>query len=530
MANRIWKNVMASASALAMLAAPTVNAEESTAQGFALSRYEPAERGSRYFTLDSLDWRSDGMPTFGLVADYAYKPLVVYQMTESGQEELVAVTRNFAVGHLGGSLNLGDRFRVGVDLPVVIYADGTTGQIGLVTYAAPQRSGLGDLRVGGDWRFYGSASDSFRAGLGVRLFIPTGDPKAYAGDAALRGSAQLQIAGEVAQAFAWSARLGVQLSGRDSTYAGGQLGHQAQGGLAVGWKTLGGRLLVGPELAASTTFKQAFAASSTSLDLLLGAHFDVTSQWRIGAGVGRGATVALGSPSFRGLLSVEWVPPSEDPPCRAALADQQRAAYAAAELAKAQREFEEAAAAKTQAEQQRLASEKAASELAAAEAAAAHARADDDADGISNADDGCPTESGVDSADSSKNGCPTGAVVGDQLVLDLVRFETSSDRILPESNAVLEKVLAAIQKLPAHYQYRVEGHTDDRGPAAFNKDLSQRRAKSVVGWMVQKGLEAARFQAAGFGSERSLFPNDTDANRQSNRRVEFHITNLEAKP
>ena len=247
---------MASASALAMLAAPIVNAEESTAQGFALSRFEPAERGSRYFTLDSLDWRSDGMPTIGLVTDYAYKPLVVYQMTETGQQELVAVTRSFAVGHLGGSLNLGDRFRVGIDLPVVIYADGSSGQLGLVTYAAPQRSGMGDLRVGGDWRFHGSASDSFRAGLGVRLFIPTGDPKAYASDAALRGSAQLQIAGEVAQAFAWSARLGVQLSGRDSTYAGGQVGHQAQGGLAVGWKTLGGRLLVGPELAASTTFKQ----------------------------------------------------------------------------------------------------------------------------------------------------------------------------------------------------------------------------------------------------------------------------------
>jgi len=60
-----------------MLCAPVVHAEDSTAKGFALSRFEPAERGSHFFSSESLNWKSSGLPVFGFVADYAYKPLVI---------------------------------------------------------------------------------------------------------------------------------------------------------------------------------------------------------------------------------------------------------------------------------------------------------------------------------------------------------------------------------------------------------------------------------------------------------------------
>jgi len=291
----------------AVLTSSFAFAEDSVAPGFTLSRYEPAERGSRYFTLESLDWNATS-PTLGVVIDYAYKPLVVYRVTADDKQEIVAVARHFAVGHVGGTFNLGPRIRLGVDLPVVMYAEGTTEQVGLVTYNAPHRSGLGDLRLGGDWRFYGAATHSVRAGLGVRLYLPTGDPLAYGGDSTVRATLQLNAAGQIATHIAWAARVGAHVKGREATYAGAQLGSELQAGVAAGFRTSDGRLLIGPEVAASTTLSHAFAAQSTSVDVMLGAHYDVTPNWRLGAGLGRGATVALGSPSMRGLLTLDWIP------------------------------------------------------------------------------------------------------------------------------------------------------------------------------------------------------------------------------
>jgi OmpA-OmpF porin, OOP family len=536
MHNRFWGTLLRGVSLLTTLFAPVVHAADSTADGFVLSRFEPAERGSHFFSTESLNWKSSGLPVFGFVGDYAYKPLVIYAVPPDGSQELTAVANNYALGHLGGTFNLGERFRVGADLPVVIYADGSAGQLGLVTYQPPQRSAVGDLRLSADWRFYGAATDSFRAGVGVRLFLPTGDPRGYAGDGTLRGTVQLQAAGEVAKYFAWSARAGVQVKGRELVYAGGQIGSEAQLGLAAGARLVDGRLIVGPELMASTTFTQAFSAQSTAFDLLLGAHYEVNPQWRLGLGIGRGVTVALGSPAVRGLLSVEWTP-AGDVECQAQRAADaaQREALEREEAARVAREDEAIAQAAqkaaARAEAERFAAQQAArDEASAARVAREQALADDDGDGVANGEDGCPGENGFASADKLKNGCPTGAVVGDQLVLDLVRFKTNSDLILPESNVVLEKVAAAIQKLPAGYQYRVEGHTDGLGPAAFNKDLSQRRAKSVIAWLVGKGLDGKRFTAAGIGPDRPVAGNDTEPNRQLNRRVEFHITNLGVKP
>jgi outer membrane protein OmpA-like peptidoglycan-associated protein len=526
----IWLRAM---SLLALIIAPAVHAADSTAPTFALSRFEPTERGSRFFQVETLDWQSVGLPTFGFVADYAYKPLVIYESTPEGQREVLPVTRHFAVGHLGGVYGFGDRFRVGANLPVVLFAEGQTGQVGLVTYAPPQRSAMGDLRLSADWRFYGAANDGFRAGVGLRLFIPTGDPRAFASDGTLRGLVQLQAAGEVAKYFTYSARLGLHVKGREVTYAGGQVGSEVQLGLAAGARLVDGRLTVGPELAASTTLTNAFSAPSTSADLMLGAHFDVNSQWRLGLGVGRGLTVSLGSPTVRGLLSVEWTP-AGDQECQAQRAQDLAHALERETIERAAREQEAVALAKQAAAAQAAqeAARRAAQELADSEEAARRRKlADDDGDGIANGEDACPAEAGIASAEPKKNGCQTGAVVGDQLVLlDSVRFATNSDVILSESDVVLGKVLEAIQKLPADYRYRVEGHTDAMGPAAFNKDLSERRAKAVVAWLLKKGLDGKRFEAAGIGAERPISPNDTEEHRKVNRRVEFHIVNRGVTP
>jgi outer membrane protein OmpA-like peptidoglycan-associated protein len=74
---------------------------------------------------------------------------------------------------------------------------------------------------------------------------------------------------------------------------------------------------------------------------------------------------------------------------------------------------------------------------------------------------------------------------------------------------------------------RVEGHTDNRGGAAMNLDLSKRRAASVRSWLEVHGIEAGRLESEGYGLTKPIDTNDTDTGRASNRRVEFKITQEE---
>jgi len=69
----------------------------------------------------------------------------------------------------------------------------------------------------------------------------------------------------------------------------------------------------------------------------------------------------------------------------------------------------------------------------------------------------------------------------------------------------------------------IEGHTDNVGTAEFNKELSQKRADAVKQYMVEKGIDANRITAKGFGFDRPIASNDTEEGRQKNRRVEAAV-------
>jgi outer membrane protein OmpA-like peptidoglycan-associated protein len=151
---------------------------------------------------------------------------------------------------------------------------------------------------------------------------------------------------------------------------------------------------------------------------------------------------------------------------------------------------------------------------------------DKDGDGIKNEDDACPDAPGPKNADPKKNGCPAAAIVGGEIkILQQVKFKTASDVILPESDKILTEVSKILRDHPEITKIRVEGHTDNQGAAGYNKDLSKKRAASVVKWMTTKGgIDASRLESEGFGQEKPIAPNDNEKGRQENRRVEFHIT------
>ncbi len=150
---------------------------------------------------------------------------------------------------------------------------------------------------------------------------------------------------------------------------------------------------------------------------------------------------------------------------------------------------------------------------------------DADNDGIPDTKDACPKEPGQPDPDPKKNGCPKfikleGSTVR---VLQQVHFATGSATILPDSFPMLQEIAALLKANPSIKKMSIEGHTDNRGAAAMNLDLSKRRAASVRVWLTDHGIGAERLSSEGYGMTRPIDTNDTDAGRQANRRVEFKI-------
>ncbi len=156
---------------------------------------------------------------------------------------------------------------------------------------------------------------------------------------------------------------------------------------------------------------------------------------------------------------------------------------------------------------------------------------DRDGDNVPDVTDACPDRPGAPSTNPARNGCPGLVLVQDgQVRINRpVFFANNSDRILGNSNAVLQAVAEALRAIPEIRRVSVQGHTDDVGDDAANLELSNRRAASVVQWLTTRGgIDAGRFTSEGFGETRPLVEGTSRAARAQNRRVEFRITDFGA--
>ena len=102
-----------------------------------------------------------------------------------------------------------------------------------------------------------------------------------------------------------------------------------------------------------------------------------------------------------------------------------------------------------------------------------------------------------------------------------INFDPDSDRLKPESAAVIKQAAGALEKNP-NLKLEIDGDTDSTGDAQHNKELSQKRAEAVRSVLIaQFGVDASRLTAAGFGADKPIASNDTPEGRAQNRRVEF---------
>lgn len=155
---------------------------------------------------------------------------------------------------------------------------------------------------------------------------------------------------------------------------------------------------------------------------------------------------------------------------------------------------------------------------------------DTDRDGVPDYEDECPTIPGP----VSNKGCPLTVVeidqgsVGDIItgILQGIEFEYDKADIKPSSYAKLDETIGVLEAHP-EYTFYVEGHTDAAGGADYNQKLSERRAASVVRYLVGKGIPNSRLIPVGKGKSELKHPecdpvsNCSPQKNLENRRVVF---------
>jgi len=159
---------------------------------------------------------------------------------------------------------------------------------------------------------------------------------------------------------------------------------------------------------------------------------------------------------------------------------------------------------------------------------------DTDGDGVADKLDKCPgTPSGVvvDGA-----GCPLkvpAPVVNEKVIItesdrrivaDAIKnleFDLGKSTIRAKSFPTLDRVANLL--VTKNFSLKLAGHTDNTGSADLNMRLSKDRAESIKTYLVDKGVNASRIEATGYGKNQPIATNKTAAGRQKNRRVEFTL-------
>ncbi|MFH2143620.1 MAG: OmpA family protein [Bacteroidota bacterium] len=114
------------------------------------------------------------------------------------------------------------------------------------------------------------------------------------------------------------------------------------------------------------------------------------------------------------------------------------------------------------------------------------------------------------------------AVEGESIILQNIFFDIDKAILLPESHTELNKLLSFMNKYP-EMEIEISGHTSNTGTPEHNLDLSNRRAKAVADFLIEKGIVENRIKSLGYGLTKPIASNETKEGRSKNRRVEFKI-------
>jgi outer membrane protein OmpA-like peptidoglycan-associated protein len=523
METRLWAALAAVA---VLLAAVPARAEDPTRRRFDPDTARLALSIDGGFVSETAATAPKGYLGAGLVLDYASGLLAL----ELGSRRDQLLERRLSLNLLA-AYSLG-RVELAVDVPVALYQ---RADFSLLTDAGVQgplvapvaRSALGDVRLGAKV----PVLDEARAPVGLAalldLRLPTGDGRAFYSDGlaavpsviATRHLGPVRLDGQLGYLFRRQGQYAQLVAHDAAVYTLGVSGPLPRLGKLAVWRAIGE--VTGQWPRAWTLASERYRAP---LSARAGVRWWVWRDLAVEGGAGAGIGTDLGGYGhelWRAFVGVRWTP---RPPARPGDRDGDGIPDA----------------------EDRCPDQPG--------PAALHGCPDRDGDGIPDAEDRCPDQPGPAALDgcpdrdgdeipdaddkcpdqpgpAQNDGCPVAAdeplveIETERLSLkDAIHFDTAKDTIKPESFKILDEIAKLLNAHSELTKVRVEGHTDNVGSAPYNKDLSQRRASSVVRYLAERGHVArARLEAVGFGFERPVATNATAIGRAKNRRVEFNI-------
>ena len=115
-----------------------------------------------------------------------------------------------------------------------------------------------------------------------------------------------------------------------------------------------------------------------------------------------------------------------------------------------------------------------------------------------------------------------GVIESKKVILNNIYFERSKSDLLDSSIRHIEPLLRLMERY-SKLKIKITGHTESAGNDILNQKLSEARAKTVRLYLISKNVKRSRIITQGFGESRPVAPNDTEANRKLNRRIEFEV-------
>ena len=539
----------------------------------ALSPFKPAPLASDGFALSRPDVLPHLAPGALLLLDYANDPLV-YELSGSKQQERV-VSQHLQL-HAAVALGLWDRLVVFGQLPVHLLMSGPDRPMAPVPSA--DGAGLGDLALGGRLCVIGERDSVFALSAELIARLPTAElarsSQSYSGDAI--GSYEPALIAELRMGqLALRARAAARLRKR-SEVGNLALEHELVYGVGARYRVLEA-LHAHAELYGSTFLDDPWQRVHAPLELLLGLKA-VLNAWNIGLAAGPGLSHGFGAPDVRIVGMAGYAPPPRaitpvavvldrdhdglpDPKDVCVLEPEDRDGVDDADgcpdpdndrdgvlddadkcpMNPEDREgFEDADGCPDPDNDADTILDPAdkcpndAEDRDGYEDADGCAEPDNDRDGILDVKDKCPVEKEDFDGFEDDDGCPEEGSGLVQLtcekieIKEAVYFDTGSDRIQDRSFSLLNQVAGVLQNASYVKHVRIEGHTDDRGKPDYNLDLSKRRAASVLQYLTAHDVGAGKLESQGYGLEKPIADNKTDAGRGRNRRVEFVVTEQDA--
>ncbi len=527
---------------------------------FALDGFRPALDTRGFVTVDGAEVLPAGQPSFGLVTTWARGLLELAGDGASYRvDHVVSPTLLAAIG-LPGPLGL----ELAAALPFGIVAADRGPDSDGGTPGAPNDDddyrrggqGLGDVGVHAKVRL--GARGRLAAAAIADLTLPTASRGVWLGAGATGGGARLVVEWR-GPGVRLGAHAGIRLrAGGDAAFVddGAVDGGPATGevvtagpaipaGVAVGWEVSPGRIELIGEIAAAIPLRGDLAPVEASAALRV--RLAEASHFTIGAGTG--LAPGAGNPDVRAVMAIVFEP---RPPARARVVTEDVEVPPDAprpgdldddtlvdtlddcpEAAEDLDGFEDDdGCPDLDNDRDRLLD---VDDLCPDEPEDRDGLDDEDGcpetdfdrDLIDDVDDACPTARGIAHDDPEQHGCPDRRRVrvgdGELEVFEDVFFEFDSAVIQERSHDILRVVAATLIANEEITRVEIGGHTDDRGAAAYNEDLSQRRAEAVRAFLIEEGVDGDRLEAHGYGEAVPKMKGRGEKVWSTNRRVEFLI-------